>query len=527
MATKYLLPSNEWRSGSPEDAGGPRSVSTAHRGLAKRSVVGILWTGLSMGALAVAELVALLVLARLLTPDAFGLYAAALVIIKLSAIFEGLGVAPAIVQRPVLEERHLRVGFTLSILLSLTIAGLVWVTAPAIAGMLRLPDLVPVVRVACVVLLCQGASMVSLASAQRDLRFRWLATVDAAAFAVGFAVIGPALAFLGFGIWALIGALVVQHLLRASILLLGQPHPKRPMLEYPAIGELLYFGGGFTVAKTCNYLASQVDKLVVGRWLGAESLGVYALASQLMTAPAVIFGQILDRVLFPTMALVQLEPTRLARAYRTGVASCALAVLPAGVLLAIVAPELVLVLLGPGWEGVVGPLQILALGMLFRTSSKMSDSVTRATGAVYARAWRQALFVGVVALGALIGQYWGVVGVALGVTAAVMANFLLMAHLSLRLTGISWSGFLAAHLPGLALAAAVGTLAWALTDWLREMSVTPLVLVLDVGCVAAIAALLLVWLLPSLFLGPDGRSILRVLGTVAPGWLRRRNADQS
>ena len=350
MATKYLLPSNEWRSGSPEKAGRPRPVSTAQRGLAKRSVVGIFWTGLSMGALAVAELVALLVLARLLSPNTFGLYAAALVIIKFSVIFEGLGVAPAIVQRPVLEERHLRVGFTLSILLSFAIAGLVWVTAPAIAGMLRLPDLVPVVRVACVVLLCQGASMVSQASAQRALRFRWLASVDAAAFAIGFAVMGPALAFLGYGIWALIGALVLQHLLRTSILLLGQPHPKRPMLEHRAIGELLYFGGGFTLARTCNYLASQVDKLVVGRWLGAESLGVYALASQLMTAPAVIFGQILDRVLFPTMALVQQEQTRLARAYRSGVASCAFVVLPAGVVLAIVAPELVLVVLGPGWE---------------------------------------------------------------------------------------------------------------------------------------------------------------------------------
>jgi PST family polysaccharide transporter len=67
--------------------------------------------------------------------------------------------------------------------------------------------------------------------------------------------------------------------------------------------------------------------------------------------------------------------------------------------------------------------------------------------------------------------------------------------------------------------------AWALTDWLRDMSVTPLVLVLDVGCVAAIQYFLLVWLLPSLFLGPDGRSVLRVLGSVAPGWLRQRDAE--
>ena len=141
----------------------------------------------------------------------FGLYAAALVVIKLSVIFEGLGVAPAIVQRPTLEERHLRVGFTLSILLSVAVAGLVWSMAPAIANLLRLADLAPVVRGACVVFLFQGFSMVAQASAQRALRFRWLAGVDAIAFAVGFVVVGPALAWLGFGIWALVGALVTQH----------------------------------------------------------------------------------------------------------------------------------------------------------------------------------------------------------------------------------------------------------------------------------------------------------------------------
>src|SRR5262245_34710255 len=99
-----------------------RVVADVGRGLAKRSIVGMFWTALSMGALALAELVALLVLARLLSSQEFGLYAAALVIIKFSAIFQGLGVAPAIVQRTVLEERHLRVGFTLSILLGLAVA---------------------------------------------------------------------------------------------------------------------------------------------------------------------------------------------------------------------------------------------------------------------------------------------------------------------------------------------------------------------------------------------------------------------
>jgi O-antigen/teichoic acid export membrane protein len=497
-------------------------VSDVRRGLAKRSIVGMFWTALSMGALAVAQLIALLVLARLLSSDEFGLYFATLVVIKFSAIFESLGVAPAIVQRPTLEERHFRVGFTLSLVLGLAVAALVWSIAPVIAHIMRLADLAPFVRGACVVFLCQGLSMVAQASAQRALRFRWLAIVDAGAFAVGFVAVGLTLAWLGFGVWALVGALVAQQFLRMVLLLGGQPHPKRLMLEWRTIGELLYFGGGFTLARIFGYLASQADKLVVGRWLGAEALGLYALSSQFMTTPAVIFGQILDRVLFPTMALVQQEPARLARGYRSGIAACALFILPASAVVAIVAPELVLVVLGPQWKGMVVPFQILAFGMLFRTSSKLSDSGVRATGAVYARAWRQAIFTVAVVVGSLAGLPWGLGGVALGGVAALLTNFLLMAQLSLRLTGMRWSEFFVAHLPGLALGGVIGTSAWVLADRLRDLQVSPLALLFEVGFLASAEGLLLCWLLPSLFLGRDGRSVLRVLVTVASAWLLRR-----
>jgi O-antigen/teichoic acid export membrane protein len=497
-------------------------VSDIRRGLAKQSVVGMFWTALSMGALAVAELVALLVLARLLSPNEFGLYSAALIVIKFSAIFQGLGITPAIVQRPVLEERHLRVGFTLSLLLGLAVSALVWAMAPAIAELLRLADLAPIVRAICFVFLFQGASMVALAAAQRALRFRWLALVDACAFAAGYVIAGPVLAWLGFGIWALVGALLIQQFIRMIVLLAGQPHRMRPLLERRAILELLYFGSGFTIARVCNYLATQADRLVVGRWLGADALGLYGLSSQLMTTPAVIVGQVLDRVLFPTMALVQEEPARLARAYRSATSGCALLVLPASVVVAIIAPELVLVILGRGWEGVVAPLQILAFSMLFRTSYKLSDSVSRATGTVYARAWRQAVFTIGVFVGSIIGQLWGVEGVAFGVGLAFAVNFFLMAQLSLRVTGMRWSEFLGVHLPGLALAGVVGTSVWALVEWMRELQLPPLPLLIDAALLAAAGSLLLCWILPSLFLGRDGRSLLRLLAAVAPAWPQLR-----
>ncbi len=495
------------------------------RSLAKRSIAGAFWTSLSMGALAIAELVSIVVLARLLSPHDFGLYAAVLIVVRFSGVFGGFGVAPAIVQRPMLEERHLRVGFTLSILFSLSVAGLLWVVAPALADLLKLPGLAPFVRAASFVFVFQGIALVAQASAQRDLRFRWLAAVDAGAFAVGFVVVAPILALLGFGTWALIGALLTQDALRMVILLADQRHPKRPMLEWPAAADLLYFGTGFTIAKTFNYLAGQTDKLVVARWMGTGSLGIYTLISQLMNTPAVIFGNVLDRVLFPTMALVQSEPARLARAFRTGAAACGLVMLPASVLLAALAPEVVHILLGGGWaEGVV-PFQILAVGMLFRTSNKLSDSVARATGSVYRRAWRQAVFCCSVAIGALCGQFWGLPGVAVGVVLALASNFLLMAQLSLSVTGLRWSEFAAAHIPGLAQASVIGTLAWVMAGRLRDLGVHPVLLLAEVLLAAGATALVLAALLPALFLGGDGQSALRTATSLAQATWRRWRGD--
>jgi PST family polysaccharide transporter len=475
-----------------------------------------------MGAQAVMQLVALILLARLLPPSSFGVFAAALVVIGFCTIFSELGVGPAIVQRVVLEPRHIRTGFTLSLLLSFAAGSLIWLAAPLVARFFQIPELANVVRVISLGLPLQGVSVVSQSMAQRDLRFRWLAAVDASSFAAGFALVAPALAWTGYDIWALAGAYLTQQVLRALMLLKGQPHLKRPLLEWSATKELLYFGGGFTLARIGNYLAGQGDNLIVGRFLGPQVLGLYSHAYQLMAAPAILFGQVLDRVLFPTMALVQLEPRRLARAYRSGISACALVILPASIIIAIVADEIVLVLLGPVWSGVAAPLRILAIAMLFRTSYKLSDSIARATGAVYARAWRQAIFAGAVVGGSFIGQFWGLSGVALGVFGAIGLNFALMAHLSLRLTGMSWMEFGRAHLSGAVLAVMLGAGTWGMATWFRESGASPLMLLVEIALLAPTLAVLLCWLMPTFFLGQDAQPVLRALTALMPVRLQRR-----
>lgn len=490
------------------------------RRLTETTIAGLGWSSLAMGAQAIIQMIALIVLARLLAPEEFGVYAAALIVGNFCTLFSELGVGPAIVQRPVLEARHVRSGFTLSVILGIAAAVAVAAGADSIAGFFQIPSLADVVRLMAIGFPLQGFSSVAQSLALRSFQFRNVALLEAGAFALGFVVVAPVFIVMDFGVYALVAAYLTQHVVRAIGLILLQPHEKAPMLQRQALGELLYFGAGFTLARLGNAFAGQADNLVVGRWLGPAALGLYAHAYQLMASPAMLFGQLLDRVLFPTMARVQGDTARLSRAYRSGVFACATVMGPVGAVVAILSPEIVLVLLGPRWADVAVPMQILACGILFRTSYKISDTVVRATGAVYARAWRQGIFAAAVFFAALIGQNWGLQGVAFGVVAALGLNFMMMAQLSLRLIGMRWTDFARAHLPGVALTAAVGTCCISIATWLRAEAFGAIGIVACAGLASMAVAIVFVFLRPGLVLGPDGAQILRAFAVVAPSKLQ-------
>jgi PST family polysaccharide transporter len=267
------------------------------------------------------------------------------------------------------------------------------------------------------------------------------------------------------------------------------------------------YGVGHSAARVGVILANQADNLVVGRWLGAVALGLYSRAYQLMSLPTALLGDVLDKVLFPTMARVQDEPRRLASAYLQGTALLALLTLPAGVVAAILAPELVVVAFGPRWEAAVSPFQVLALGMMFRTSYRMSDSLSRATGRVYRRAWRQGLYAALVFLGAWLGQYRGVTGVAAGVLCALFLNYLIMAQLSLSVGQISWPQFVQAQLPAVRLTMLVGAVTLAIAEGTRHLGLPPLAGLLGGSLGAAITAVVAAALAPKLALGEQGTRV--------------------
>ncbi len=326
------------------------------------------------------------------------------------------------------------------------------------------------------------------------------------------------MALLGRGVWALVAAQVTQVCVRSIVLLRAAPPLFHPRPRRRWFNELLGYGAGVSAARIGFTVANQIDNFVVGRWLGAIALGLDSRAFQLMSVPTALLGDVLDKVLFPTMARVQDDQRRLANAFLQGTAIVVLVTLPAGVIAAILAPDLVAVAFGSKWSALVPPFQVLALGMMFRTSFRLSDSLSRATGKVYRRAWRQVVFAGMVFIGALVGQRVGVTGVAAGVLAALFLNYVLMAHLALSVGQITWPRYLQSQLPAMRLTAVVGGATLAATSGLHHFGVPPIAGLL-VGVLTALStAALLVWQAPVFALGQDG---VRMLGTLRVHLLAR------
>lgn len=489
----------------------PAGAATPEQNLRRRALGGLLWMVSGAGAQALLRLLLLLALARLLGPEIFGIVGAALVVVNLSQVLCELGLGIALVQGTHVGPREVRTSFTAALLTSVVVALLIQLLAPAIAGFFDFDGLEDILRVLGLVPLISNLGLVAEALARRALAFRRLAVLSILSFALGYGVVGVALALVGAGVWALVAAHLIQTLLWAGSLLITQPHPKTPMLDRGVLPKLLLFSGGLTTWRISGAVAQSIDNIVVGRWLGAEALGLYGRAYQMTSMPTAILGRAVNFVLLPVMAKVKDDRPRVGLAYREGTALLALLTVPLSVLAAVLAPEVVLILLGADWTGVILPLQILAAGIFFRLSFRLSDSLATALGAVYAIAWRQTIYAAAVFTGAVLGQAFGLPGVAAGVLAALMLNFVLTTQLCMRLTALGPGAMARAYARPLAVGSLLALIVGSAAGACREYGLPAAATLAIALALAVVVALAVIRFRGGLLIGPEGQWLLRSL----------------
>jgi O-antigen/teichoic acid export membrane protein len=486
------------------------------RGLTDQVVTSGVWVFSGTGVQGILRLAVLTTLARLLGPPEFGLAAAATVVIAFFRLFTETGIRSSIIQRPDLEERHLRTAFTLCLIIGVVGAVITYAIAPFIAvDGFAMPGLTPVIRAMAILLPLQSLGIVASGLLQRELRFSWVIRAEIGSYVIGYAPVGLGMAVAGYGVWSLVGAYIVQEALRTAISIWAAPHAMRPLLDTRAAREFAFFGSGFALARVGNWAALNGDKWVAGRWLGSEALGFYKYAFELTQMISTMFGQVLDKVLFPAMARVQNDVALLGSTYRHGVGLISILVLPISSVLYVLAPEVIHVVLGEGWDAAIGPFQVLSIALLIRSSYVMSDALARATGAVYRRAWRQAIYALAVVSLAWLGQRDGLTALTIGVVTGISVNFLLMARLSMDLAALSWRDIVAAHLGALpSFVLAIGV-SYGVASFARGLALPDLAVIGLVATATALALLGALRISPRQLLGADGEGALELLWSFA------------
>jgi len=458
----------------------------------KKALLGSVFSGLGnqyAGALitGIGQFIVTAILARLLTPEDYGLFGLAAVYVGLASILSQFGVAAALVQRDELTPRYVRAGFTVSVLTGVLTTALVWFTAPLAASVLGSPHLTPIIRGLSLAFVLGNPGFVAEGLSQRKLAWRRLMWVEVTAFVLGYALPALALAAAGYGVWALVGSALAQSFVRTVALLKLEPHPKWPRVG-PEIRELLRFGSGFTLARTFNYAAFQGDNLIVGRVLGIVALGYYNRAFKLMMILVTYFATVVTRVLFPIMSRLQNDPDRLRSTYLTGAAVLGLVSAPLGAILVVLAPEFVLVVLGPKWTATILPFQILTAGIMLRNVYLMAYCLDGALGALRRRTVRDGVYALAVLIGSLIGTRFGLVGVATGVVIAIGVNYLVGAAMSLSLLKATWRQYARSQVPAVLLGVLTAAVAYAIRWGLLEAGAGPF-LVLGVTGIVSLAAI--------------------------------------
>lgn len=469
------------------------------------------WATVGSLAQILSQAATIVVLARLLEPYEFGVVSAAALITQLTLVFAEFGVGPYVVQRPAIEPAFIGTAQRLSCAFGALLGVSLWIAAPYLAEVLNVEELLLPLRAYAAVFLLKGWSAVHEALLHRALDFKYLAMTDAVSFFFGYAVVSIALAALGFGYWSIVIGHLAQAALKGSMILVRHPE----VSTYPAatthIREILHFGFGQTLSRLASYVGSQIDGFIVTAKLGPAAIGIYGRAHQLVTMPAAQIGQISDKVMFPSVARIQSDKTAAANAYQNALVSISVLSIPFAVLVALLADEIVMVLLGSRWAAVADPMRWLALAVPFRLVHKVSDPTARALGATYLRAWRQWAFAILVFALVLPLSDYGLGAVAAGVLVAAIVDAVLMCWLCCSLIGLKPAALLGNVLSGVPIGVCVAALAAALKiafDYFRLPD--PLLLIATcMTCAGVFAIAVFKW--PTLSIGERGAAVLLML----------------
>lgn len=389
------------------------------RDLKGKSVRGGAVTMLGQGLSFALQIGSTVVLARLLSPADYGLQGMVYTLTGFFSLFKDAGLSVATVQRETLTHQQASTLFWINTGLGAALTAIVAASGPFLVIFYKEPRLLWVAVASATVFLLHGLSIQHRALLNRAMRFTAITGIDCVSGVAG-AVIGIFMAWRGYGYWALVGLSISSSIVSTAAYFIVLPwRPGKPV-RGSGIRSMVRYGSTVSLNSIVVYFAYNTEKILLGRFWGAEPLGIYNRAYSLANLPVQQFIGSVGAVAFPLLSRVQTDAQRLRRTYLKCHALVVSLMIPAVIVCSLFAEEITGTLLGPKWTGVAPVVRLLTPTVLAFALINPLSWLLRATGRVQRSLNIALLIAPIVILGILAGLRHGPTGVAMGYSAAML-----------------------------------------------------------------------------------------------------------
>jgi O-antigen/teichoic acid export membrane protein len=389
----------------------------------------------ALAASSLIRVASMMILARLLDPQDFGLIGMATAFTGVLFLFRDFGLSTATIQRDTVSDEQTSTLFWINFLIGAVLTLATVLCAPLVASFYHEPRLLWVTRLVATGFLVNGAGVQHSALLQREMRFTALAVIDVISLILSSAIaIGAALA--GYGYWALV-AMTVSLPLAGTVGLWFATSwvPGMPRRQI-GIGKIMRFGSTVTVTSLVLYVAFNLDKVLLGRFWGSQAIGIYGRAFQLIRIPTDNLNSTVGEVAFSALSRVQGDPGRLRAYFLRGYSLVLALTLPLTVACGLFADDIVAVLLGPKWKGAAQIFRLLAPTILVFAITNPLGWLLTSLGMVGRGLKIACVIAPIMTIGYVLGLHAGASGIALAYSVTMLLWIVPIDIWAVRDTGV-------------------------------------------------------------------------------------------
>ena len=342
--------------------------------LTNKVLKGTLWSFVESFSRQFISFVLGLVLARLLYPSDYGLIGMLMFFIAICQVFIDCGFANALICKNDRNDKDFSTAFYFNLMVGVGTYAFLFIIAPFVASFYNEPELNVLLRVVGLTVFFNSLCIVQTAILTSSLRMRQL-TRTTVISQIGSGVVGIAMAYAGFGVWALAVQSVGGAAITTVILwIITKWHPREPWSK-ESFKYLWGFGSKMLFVGLVSNVYSNIHSLLIGKYFAKDDLGLYSKAQNLSRIVPNTLYSVLNKVSLPSLSAISNDTQRLKRAFRTYIIMAAFVVFPIMGLLMVLAKPLILFLWTERWAGAIPVFQIMCFGCVWNTIDLLSISI--------------------------------------------------------------------------------------------------------------------------------------------------------